>query len=83
MPVRQCLGRLLLKAQLPEEAEQVYRDDLNEYLGNGWSLWGLLQSMKAQPGKFTPAAMAQVAAQLKEAWARADVSLTSSCLAIA
>jgi tetratricopeptide (TPR) repeat protein len=47
-PTRQALAKGLLKAGKPEEAEQVYREDLKIYPDNGWSLYGLAQSLQAQ-----------------------------------
>jgi tetratricopeptide (TPR) repeat protein len=76
-PVRQTLGAVLLQADRPSEAEQVYRDDLAKYPENGWSLYGLRQSLQAQ-GK-TEAAQ-QTQAQFEQAWRYADVSITASRL---
>lgn len=71
-PVRQALGAVLLEADRPAEAEQVYQEDLQIYPNNGWSLWGLEQSLQAQ-GK-TQAAQA-VQKRFQEAWQYADVTL--------
>lgn len=57
------------------EAEQVYRDDLARLPENGWSLFGLAQSLRAQ-GKSAEAGA--VDERFRLAWARADVALTSS-----
>jgi tetratricopeptide (TPR) repeat protein len=75
LPPRQVLGAVLLEAGKPEEAEQVYRDDLNVHPQNGWSLFGLAKSLKDQ-GKLDEAKAAQQ--EFQEAWADADVTLTSS-----
>jgi tetratricopeptide (TPR) repeat protein len=48
IPARQYLGAFLLKLGRPLQAEQVYREDLEWNPGNGWSLLGLYQSLKAQ-----------------------------------
>ena len=56
-------------------AEAVYREDLKQYPQNGWSLFGLAQSLKAQ-GKLEEAA--EVQKQFDAAWARADVMLAAS-----
>lgn len=72
-PVRQALGAALLKAGKPAEAEAVYREDLRQYPKNGWSLFGLAQSLKAQ-GKDN----ADVQKQFADAWAHADVTLAGS-----
>lgn len=72
-PIRQALGAVLLKAHRAADAEAVYREDLRQYPKNGWSLFGQLQSLKAQ-GKDT----AVVQKQFDEAWQYADVTLTAS-----
>ncbi|MBI2823298.1 MAG: hypothetical protein HYX69_01255 [Planctomycetia bacterium] len=46
--VRQSLGAVLLAAGRAAEAEKVYRADLERYPENGWSLFGLAESLKAQ-----------------------------------
>jgi tetratricopeptide (TPR) repeat protein len=74
-PVRQALGAVLLQGGRPAEAELVYREDLKRNPGNGWSLFGLSQSLKAQ-GKTAEAA--RVEESFRTAWARADVTLTAS-----
>jgi tetratricopeptide (TPR) repeat protein len=74
-PVRQALGAALLQAGRAADAEQVYRDDLSRNPGNGWSLYGLAQSLRAQ-GKAAEAA--QVDARFRDAWGQADVTLTAS-----
>lgn len=47
-PPRQVLGALLLAADRPAEAEVEYRKDLERFRENGWSLFGLWQSLGAQ-----------------------------------
>jgi tetratricopeptide (TPR) repeat protein len=74
-PVRQSLGAVLLQARRAADAEQVYRDDLKRNPGNGWSLYGLGQSLRAQ-GKTAEAA--RVEESFRKAWAQADVTLTAS-----
>ncbi|HYS17078.1 MAG TPA: hypothetical protein VET45_09170 [Candidatus Binatia bacterium] len=74
-PIRQSLAAVLLQAGLPSDAEQVYREDLRRNPGNGWSLFGLAQSLRAQ-GK--TAEVAQVDESFRKAWAQADVKLTAS-----
>ena len=74
-PTRQVLGALLLEAGHAGEAEAVYREDLARVRENGWSLFGLSRSLDAQ-GKTADAAAAR--ARFEKAWARADVTLTSS-----
>jgi tetratricopeptide (TPR) repeat protein len=74
-PVRQTLGAILLEAERAEEAEAVFRKDLEQYAANGWSLFGLMTALEAQ-GKLDEAA--EVKAQFEEAWQQADVELTAS-----
>jgi tetratricopeptide (TPR) repeat protein len=74
-PVRQNLGAVLLAARRPDEAEAVYWEDLRKNPGNGWSLFGLLQALKAQ-GKADEAAL--VEQRFREAWKNADVTLLTS-----
>jgi predicted Zn-dependent protease len=74
-PVRQALGAVLLQANRAADAERVYREDLQRNPGNGWSLFGLAQSLNAQ-GKTGEAA--DVEARFRKAWAAADVPLAAS-----
>jgi hypothetical protein len=66
---------VLLEAGKPAEAEQVYRTDLQKHPKNGWALYGLAKSLRAQ-GKNDDAELAE--AQFAMAWMHADVKLTSS-----
>jgi tetratricopeptide (TPR) repeat protein len=74
-PVRQSLGAALLGSGRAAEAEAVYREDLARNRDNGWSLFGLAQSLRAQ-GKTAEAR--EMEARFQRAWARADVTLTAS-----
>ena len=74
-PVRQHLGAVLLQAGRPDEAEAVYWEDLRRFRDNGWSLFGLLQALRAQ-GKNELAA--EVEKRFEKAWANADIELTAS-----
>ena len=47
-PVRQTLGAVLLQAKKPAEAEAVFLEELRRNPENGWSLYGLEQSLRAQ-----------------------------------
>jgi tetratricopeptide (TPR) repeat protein len=67
------LGGALLALDRPDEAEEVFRADLEEYPENGWALFGLKQSLQAQD-RIEDAE--HVAARFEEAWEQADVSLT-------
>ena len=74
-PVRQVLGAILLEAGQASKAEKIYREDLAWNRNNGWSLFGLYQSLKAQ-GKEAEAKATM--AKFKKVWANADVVLKSS-----
>lgn len=76
-PVRHALGAVLLKRGRAAEAEAVYREDLQRLPENGWSLYGLARSLRAQ-GKAKAAAT--VEERLREAWSQADIRPSSSCL---
>jgi tetratricopeptide (TPR) repeat protein len=75
VPVRQSLGAVLLAAGRAAEAEAVYWQDLSRNRENGWALFGLMQSLRAQ-GKEEQAA--SVEGRFRKAWSRADVTLTAS-----
>lgn len=74
-PVRQVLGAILLAANKTADAENVYREDLKKNPENGWSLFGLKQSLESQQ-KTKDATV--VDTRLKKAWQSADVTLTAS-----
>jgi tetratricopeptide (TPR) repeat protein len=75
LPLRPSLGAMLLKAGRAAEAESVFREDLKRFPENGWSLFGLAASLRAQ-GRGGEAA--DVDTRFKQAWGRSDVKLTSS-----
>jgi tetratricopeptide (TPR) repeat protein len=75
LPTRQVLGAVLLQAGRASEAEAIYWEDLRRYPHNGWSLFGLAESLRKQ-GKSADAAMAEK--RFQKAWAQADVKLTAS-----
>jgi tetratricopeptide (TPR) repeat protein len=77
-PPRHALGAVLLEAGRAAEAETVYWEDLKRNRENGWALFGLMQALRAQ-GKTTDATLTE--ARFKKAWARADITLTTSRLA--
>ncbi len=74
-PPRQVLGALLLEAERAADAETVYREDLARVRENGWSLFGLQHSLRAQ-GRFAEADA--VKRRFAKAWQRADVVLRAS-----
>lgn len=76
-PMRHYLGAALLEAGRPVEAEAVYRRDLRWNQNNGWSLYGLQQSLAMQ-GRESEAEQAE--ARFRTAWQQADVTLNASHL---
>lgn len=76
LPVRHALGALLMSAERYEEAEQVYREDLERNRNNGWGLLGLQLALEAQ-GKRDEADT--IKPLITAAWAQADVTPSSSC----
>jgi len=74
-PTRQSLGMSLLKEGRYADAEAVYRKDLEGYPRNGWSMFGLIQSLEAQEKMDEAETVRQVFDQV---WSRADVELTGS-----
>ena len=72
---RLYLGSALLSADRPVEAEEVYRKDLQWNQRNGWSTFGLYQSLEAQ-GKEQEAVI--IKRQFDELWRNADVILDRS-----
>lgn len=74
-PARHNLGSILLQAGRPAEAEQVYRKDLEKFPKNGWSLYGLEQSLKAQ-GKEEAALQAK--REFENSWKYSDIVLKAS-----
>jgi tetratricopeptide (TPR) repeat protein len=75
LPVRQLLGTQLLIGGRPQQAEQVFREDLKRNPANGWSLYGLSVALSRQ-GRAQEAARARHAQQL--AWKHADVALPAA-----
>jgi tetratricopeptide (TPR) repeat protein len=78
IPVRHSLGAVLMKQQRFAEAEEVYRDDLTRLPENGWSLLGLAESLRKQ--KKNADEVAQTQARFEKVWAKADLTITTSCL---
>jgi tetratricopeptide (TPR) repeat protein len=74
-PVTLTLGDVLLKAGVPKEAEKVYIENLRRYPENGWALYGLYKSLRAQK-KYTEAKA--VKSRFDRVWANSDVELTAS-----
>jgi tetratricopeptide (TPR) repeat protein len=74
-PVRQILGAVLIESGNLKEAEKVYLEDLQTYPENGWSLYGLHQSLLKQ-GREKEAKL--VKQRYDKAFAYADIKLASS-----
>jgi len=74
-PVRQSLGAVLLEAGRANEAEAVYRRDLEHNPHNGWSLFGLAEAQRAQERDEEANEARQ---RFQEAWKSADVELEAS-----
>ena len=77
IPVRHSLGAVLMKAGRFAEAEQVYRDDLARLPENGWSLFGLAESLREQEKNDEAVA---IKTRFATIWAKADTKITTSCL---
>ena len=71
-PPRQALGAVLLDFGRADEAEAAYRLDLEKFPKNGWSLFGLAESLAAK-GDTARAEWARKG--YERAWARADFEL--------
>jgi tetratricopeptide (TPR) repeat protein len=72
-PVRESLGAALVRAGRGADAEKVFREGLKRSPRNGWMLFGLMESMKAQ-GKSE--GMEELQRELAAAWAKADLKQT-------
>jgi tetratricopeptide (TPR) repeat protein len=73
LPVREMLGGALMRSGNHAQAEQVFRADLERNKRNGRSLFGLLQSLKAQRKDY---AAEMVRREFETAWAAADAKLS-------
>jgi tetratricopeptide (TPR) repeat protein len=79
VPARHSLGAILLRDKQALAAEKVYREDLRRWPDNGWSLYGLAQTLEVL-GKREEAA--NVNGRFQEVWKRADVRIQSSCFCV-
>lgn len=70
VPVREELGVVLLRAGRHAEAERAFREDLDRFPENGWSLHGLAAALRAQ-GRTAEADAVQK--RFEAAWSTADV----------
>lgn len=72
-PTRESLGGALLRAKKYDEADLIFRQDLERNPNNGRSLWGRWQAMRAQDGD-VPATLV-VRRRWQDAWNDADIVL--------
>jgi tetratricopeptide (TPR) repeat protein len=72
LPVRESLGGALLVNRNYEEAEKVFRAELEKNLRSGRALYGLSESLKAQGKKY---AAQLVQREFEAAWKNADTQL--------
>jgi tetratricopeptide (TPR) repeat protein len=70
---RHWLGAALLEAKRFEDAERVYREELEDHPHNGWSLFGLQKALAAR-GIASP----EVDADLASSWSRSDTWIQAS-----
>ena len=77
IPIRHSLGATLMQRGRFAEAERVYREDLARLPGNGWSLYGLAESLSLQDKE--PREAKAIRASFDKVWARADTKISSSC----
>ncbi|MDH3591575.1 MAG: hypothetical protein OER88_06835 [Planctomycetota bacterium] len=76
MPTRHALGALLLDANRVEEAEAVYRKDLERHAENGWALHGLARCLERLRRADEAAAVRR---RFATAWEDATVTIQASC----
>ena len=76
-PTRQSLGEALLQGGDADAAEAVFRKDLEYYPHNGWSMFGLAQSLEAQ-GRSAEAQEARD--HFEMAWQHADITIEAAVL---
>jgi tetratricopeptide (TPR) repeat protein len=78
IPIRHSLGAVLLKTRRFPEAEQLYREDLARLPDNGWSLFGLAETLRQQQKNTEE--VAALDTKFKNIWAKSDTKITASCL---
>lgn len=74
-PIRQTLGAVLLSAGKYSEAEKYYKEDLETFPKNGWSLYGLYKSYQFQNKEEESVA---AYAKFNESWKWADIKIKAS-----
>ena len=70
LPVRWIEGAAFLQADQPGKAEALFREDLTRNKDNGWSLYGLVQSLREQHRDEEASEMEK---EFREAWKWADI----------
>jgi tetratricopeptide (TPR) repeat protein len=76
LPVRPALAAAFLRAGSLKRAEAVFRDDLDRWPRNGWSLYGLTHALRRQE-KYQQAE--DVERQFNRAWTQADTAPDLGC----
>lgn len=76
IPIRHTLGAVYLAQGKLDKAQRSYRDDLKTLPDNGWSLFGLWQTLKAQNSQEA----AKVRATFDKTWKDSPLTLTASRL---
>jgi tetratricopeptide (TPR) repeat protein len=75
LPVRHNYGAFLVDQKQYEEAEKIYKEDLNVFWNNGWSLIGLHSSYLGQ-GEESKAKETMI--RFEESWQYADIKISRS-----
>ncbi|MFD2200839.1 hypothetical protein [Shivajiella indica] len=75
LSTRHHLGAVLLEAGKYQEAESVFRKDLEEYPNNGWAYYGLMLALEKSGNSNE---LEKVDKLFSSAWSTADIKLTSS-----
>lgn len=76
-PTRIALGALLFRIQNFQEAETIFREELRRHPRNGWALFGLKESLKAQ-SKFVDHYW--VNEEFEKAWQNSSINLNMNDL---
>jgi pimeloyl-ACP methyl ester carboxylesterase len=77
LPIREWLGRALMRNGEYAEAEKVYRDEIAKQPRSGRALFGLAEALERQ-GKSSSAAL--VRKEFEKAWSSSDTKLTAEQL---
>lgn len=72
VPARQDLGYAMLEAGRSQVAEQAFREDLERFPANGWSLYGLAQALEGQGRDEEAEAVME---DFRQAWRTADTDV--------